>query len=48
MNLVGILIAPIVIRDISMGARFTIAALMLALLGTAIYLSRRGAVKAQN
>ena len=45
MNLVGILLAPIVIRDISSGVRILIAVICIALLGLAIALNRKGALK---
>ena len=44
MNLVGILLAPIAIRDISIGTRSIIAIICIVLLGIAIALNRRGSL----
>jgi len=44
MNLVGILLAPIAIRDISFGSRIFIAVICLILLGVALMLNRRGSL----
>lgn len=44
MNLVGILIAPFAIREIALSSRLTILLVCLALLGVAVFMSKRGAI----
>ncbi|MBI4530351.1 MAG: sodium/proton-translocating pyrophosphatase, partial [Candidatus Latescibacteria bacterium] len=44
MNLVGILIAPLAIRDLSMGVRGVIIVLCLVALGIAVMFSKRGSI----
>ncbi len=44
MNLVGILIAPIAITPIPMGARLAVVVVMLAALTVAVIFSKRGAI----
>jgi K(+)-stimulated pyrophosphate-energized sodium pump len=44
MNLVGILLAPVAIRSISLGVRWVIVAVCLALLAAAVAYSKRGSI----
>jgi K(+)-stimulated pyrophosphate-energized sodium pump len=48
MNLVALLIAPIVIQDISFGARLAIVLVSLALLVMAVLFSKRGGVSKED
>lgn len=44
MNLVGILLAPIAIRDLNIGTKIVIAVICIVLLGVAVLLNRRGSL----
>jgi K(+)-stimulated pyrophosphate-energized sodium pump len=48
MNLVALLLAPIAIRPISVGARTTIVVVCLALLAIAVMFSKRGGIEAEE